>query len=335
MKPSDLLHRYREPAQGISHIEAIPFPVTSRAALALRMKPEDVARLTRPQREERVRRLIGYSDWLVHRAVVKYFVKHRVAGEAILYSGGNDSTTLVHLYKGRATAAIHANTGIGIEKTRQFVRETCASWGLPLIEKSPPPGDTYEDLVLAHGFPGPGQHFKMYQRLKERCLRQARSDLVKNPFKERVLFFGGRRRSESARRSAVPAADRDGSIVFVSPLVLWTKMDLNTYRLMCRDVPVNEVSDLIHMSGECLCGSFAEKGELEMIGYFFPEIPALIMALEAKIADRADIPEIRRKWGWGAYRRDLAALKARGQFRSGPLCASCDGRATGGDVIAA
>jgi 3'-phosphoadenosine 5'-phosphosulfate sulfotransferase (PAPS reductase)/FAD synthetase len=175
----------------------------------------------------------------------------------------------------------------------------------------------------------------MFQRLKERCLEQTRRDLVGNPYRERVLFLAGRRRSESKRRSGITTWDRKGSMVFASPLTLWTKPDLTTYRLMCGDVPRNEVSDLIHMSGECLCGSFAEKNELEMVGEWFPSVREQIEALEAEIANRDDIPEIRRKWGWGAYRNDLAALKERGAFKSGSMCGSCDDRAAGGFIVVA
>lgn len=295
--------------------------------------PEEIARMTKADREARVRELIRLGHAIVDQAQVNHFKGRRLAATCILFSGGNDSTTLAHLFKGRADVAIHANTGIGVEETRQFVRRISAGWGLPLIEKSPPAGDTYRDLVLDRGFPGPGQHFKMYQRLKERALRQARSDLISNPRKERVLFLAGRRRTESARRAAIPASGRDGSTVWVSPLVLWTKMDLNTYRLMQGDVPVNQVSELIHMSGECLCGAFAEKDELEMVGMWYPHAREQIEALEAEIAHRLDIPEIRRKWGWGAYRSDVAALKARA--KSGALCSSCASKASGGEVIAA
>ncbi|MFI6444699.1 phosphoadenosine phosphosulfate reductase family protein [Kitasatospora sp. NPDC050543] len=319
----------------MADVEMISFPRSSAAVRALKLSPDEVARLTRREREIRVRELLGLSHWIVDRALDRYFTKHRLAGMAVMYSGGNDSTTLAHIFRHRADFAVHANTGIGVEQTRIFVRTTCAEWGLPLVEKSPRESDSYRAQVLAHGFPGPGQHFKMFQRLKERCLEQARSDVVHYPYRERILFLGGRRRSESARRVAITTWDRNRSMCYASPLTLWTKPDLNTYRLLAGDVPVNEVSDLIHMSGECLCGSFAEKGELEMVGMFFPEVCEQIEALEAEIVGREDIPEIRRKWGWGAYRRDLEALKRRGAFKSGAMCTSCDARATGGQIVAA
>lgn len=313
----------------------VPFPRTSSAARALKKTPDDVARMTKPEREQRVRELLGLAHWTVDRALEKFFVKHSLAAMAVMYSGGNDSTTLAHIFRHRADMAIHANTGIGIEQTRQFVRETCATWGLPLMEKSPKEKDSYRQQVLDVGFPGPGQHFKMFQRLKERCLEQARSEVVKNPYRERILFLGGRRRSESARRSTITTWDRHRSMCYASPLTMWTKLDLNTYRLMAGDVPANQVSDLIHMSGECLCGAFAEKDELDMIAEWFPEIREQIEELEALIAHREDIPEPRRTWGWGAYRRDLQAMKQQGRFKSGAMCSSCDARATGGEVIAA
>lgn len=241
-----------------------------------------------------------------------------LAAIVILYSGGNDSTTLAHIFKDQADYAAHANTGIGIEATRQFVRDTCAGWGLPLIEKHPPV--SYRDLVLDQGFPGPAHHWKMYQRLKERCLRQVRKDLVKHPRRERVVFLAGRRREESARRAVVPVSEREGSTVWVSPLVNWTKADLNTYRSM-NDVPRNPVADNLHMSGECLCGSFAHRGELDEIGYWYPEVRAEIEALEAEVSATGKFPEQRCMWGWDVRDGEKPAAS-----KSGPLCSSCDSR---------
>lgn len=285
--------------------------------------PIEVAALTRPQREARVEQLVAEARSILAAAIAEHVTSsgHTVAGVVVLFSGGNDSTVLAHLFREQATHAAHANTTIGIEQTRQFVRDTCGRWGLPLIERM---GDSYRALVLDQGFPGPGHHFKMFQRLKERALRQVRRELVTDPRRERVVFLAGRRRSESTRRTNVPASERDGSTVWVSPLVSWTKADLTTYRLMHRDVPVNEVSDLIHMSGECLCGSFASPGEREEVSYWFPAVFAEIAELEQSLADRADVPAYRRTWGWGADPAILAASRAPG--RTGRLCSSCDDR---------
>lgn len=221
-----------------------------------------------------------------------------LVGIVTLYSGGNDSTILAHLMRHRATHHAHANTTIGIEATRQFVRDTSAAWGIPLLEFT---GEhSYRDLVIERGFPGPGMHWKMYQRLKERALRQVRRELVSNGRRQRVIFLAGRRRDESQRRSSVPMSEREGSVVWVSPLVNWTRTDMRAYRAANPDVPLNEVSDLIHMSGECLCGAFATEGEKEQIRMFFPDVAAELDQLEADVR-AAGHSEPKCVWGWGGY----------------------------------
>ena len=48
-------------------------------------------------------------------------------------------------------------------------------------------------------------------------------------------------------------------------------------------VPRNPVVDLIHKSGECLCGAFAKPNELREIEYWYPEVGKRIRDLEAKV----------------------------------------------------
>lgn len=288
----------------------------------LAMPEASVLEMNHEERLERMHLLIAEShqllDWGIESMVTGE--NRRLAGTAILFSGGNDSTCLAHLFRHRADLAIHANTTIGIEETRQFVRDTCRDWGLELREYYPPAGSTYKELVVESGFPGPGFHFKMYQRLKERALHQARREIVQKPRQERVVFLAGRRRTESARRANVPELNRTGSIVWVSPMVNWTKTDLYTYRDWAGDVPRNRVSDLIHMSGECLCGAFAHKDELAEIEMFFPDVADQIRDLENAVR-AAGHPEKKCKWGWGATEKLTPE-----ELKSGPLCSSCEYR---------
>jgi 3'-phosphoadenosine 5'-phosphosulfate sulfotransferase (PAPS reductase)/FAD synthetase len=314
----------------------------------LAMLPEQVALLTRSQREDRVRALIEQSRDILSQAIEEHVWNdgRMVAATVVLFSGGNDSTTLAHLFRQEADYFAHANTTIGIEETRDFVRNVSEEFGVSLIERKPPrESDRYRALVLDQGFPGPAMHFKMFTRLKERALEQIQSELVNNPYKERVVFIAGRRRTESERRKRVPAMQRKGSRVYASPLVNWTKLDLNTYRLMhqpradwndgyigrcdisscrCHGVPRNKASDLIHMSGECLCGAFAAPGERDEIDQWFPLALDEVRELEALIADRDDIPEHRKTWGWGADPAKKALDGA--PSKSGLLCSSCDDR---------
>lgn len=282
---------------------------------------ELVAELTWNQRKQRVRVLIEQAHQILADALEAHTDRHTIVGTCLLWSGGNDSNVLAHLMRPVATHAVHANTGIGIEETRQFVRATAAAWSLPLLERHPPAGSDYRSYVLEHGFPGPAQHFRMYQRLKERALRQVRRELVTRPHRQRVVFLAGRRRAESKRRVRVPLYERDRSVIWVSPLALWTTLDLNTYRHLHPDTPRNQVSDLLHMSGECLCGSFAEVDELEQIRQWFPDTAARIDALAVE-ARANGIPEERCRWGWGAYRPANRPRPDR-RRKAGPLCSSC------------
>jgi 3'-phosphoadenosine 5'-phosphosulfate sulfotransferase (PAPS reductase)/FAD synthetase len=291
----------------------------------LEVPVETVATMTRPERQARVLDLMAESRHIYEAAIDALIVTpgKDYLGTAVLFSGGNDSTTLAHLARPYVDLAVHANTTVGVEQTREFVRKVCADWGWWLEERHAP--TAYRDLVLESGFPGPGQHFRMYQRLKERVILAVRADLVSNPRRERLVYLAGRRRDESTRRDSIPLWEREGSLVWVSPLAYWTKLDLNTYRLMAGDVPRNIVSDQIHMSGECLCGSFAKRDELEQIAQWFPGTAAELRALEAEVHEfctehhGGHIPHERTRWGWGAYRsRRPAPSRA-----TGALCTSC------------
>lgn len=298
---------------------------------ALAMTPEQVMALPRGEREDRIHALMREAFNLVDEGVSRHIVADlkRTAGVVILFSGGNDSTVLAHLFRNRATHAAHANTGVGVEQTREFVRKVCKAWDLPLLErKAPRKEDSYWHMVLERGFPGPGQHFKMFQRLKERALRVVRNEILAGRRDARVVFLAGRRRTESGRRANVPEFERQGSIVWISPLVNWTKPDLSMYRRMMGDVPRNEVSDLIHMSGECLCGAFSHAGERGEVAAFFPLAFDQITELEERLKDRTDLPEHVKTWGWGGDKASLAASRAWAKRpKSGKLCGTCVTRA--------
>jgi 3'-phosphoadenosine 5'-phosphosulfate sulfotransferase (PAPS reductase)/FAD synthetase len=278
--------------------------------------PELIAALTGSQRRARVEYLIEQAH-SIYQDAVNAAGGRTITGSVLCFSGGNDSTVLGHLFKDTVTHAAHVRTGIGIAETTQYVQDVTAAWGVPLIIRDPPPGCTYEELVLEFGFPGPGFHYKMFQRLKERALRQVRKDFVATPRKERVIFIAGRRRAESERRKDIPLLETEGSILWSSPLALWTKLDMTTYRLMQRDVPMNRVSELIGMSGECLCGAFAKPGELDAVGAHFPAMREYIKALEAKVTAAGHTHPL-NVWGHGQRVPSQGESDEVGKF-----CTSC------------
>lgn len=253
----------------------------------------------------------------------------QIVKRLLMFSGGDDSTAVAHHFRRRADALVHINTGIGIPQTRQFVRDTATAWGLPLIEKSPPPGEGYRNLVMGtvrkrsnpaetirySGFPGPTAHGQMYQWLKHHQLDRIRQEIITDPRRQRLLLVTGLRRQESERRRARPPVDLDGSLIWASPMIYWSKMDLNEYRRRNPDCPRNEVAAHLHRSGECLCGAFMNPEDLDEIGFFYPEVAAEIRALEAEAA-AAGIA--RCVWAEGSKRRDRPAAPG------GPLCTSCN-----------
>lgn len=291
----------------------------------------------------RLSRLMAASYALLDEAIETEITSQgkELAGIAILFSGGNDSSVMADMFRTRASHIVHCNTGIGIEQTRQYVRDTARMWQVPLLEPRARDIDSYETMITGEcraqsgprkgrliwsgGFPGPGAHARMFQRLKERGLERARNEIVQDPRRQRVVFLAGRRRHESARRNArfaigeLKQVERKGSVVYVSPMLDWSKLDLNTYRMATPAAPHNPITDLIHMSGECLCGAFAHENELEELEGWRETRPVAvyIRGWEKKLAASGRFSPRVCKWGWG-WSEERPPMKSL-------LCASCDG----------
>lgn len=231
-----------------------------------------------------------------------------------MFSGGNDSICSTHLSMGIAEEVLHINTGIGIKKTREHVRTVCAQYGWPLREEYPPQM-TYRQLVLKYGFPGPGMHYLSYRILKERAIRKVIRE-SKTKRSDKVMLITGVRSSESARRMGyVEPVRMIGSQIWVAPIWEWSKRDCNEYRA-ANNLPESEVASLLHMSGECLCGSFAKPDELKEIAYWFPQDAEEIYTLQRE-AKEAGVHCI---WGTRPKKQRSEELPFM------PLCAGCEGR---------
>lgn len=204
-----------------------------------------------------------------------------------LFSGGDDSltSTAIAARHPSFTAAVHVNTGIGIEATHEFVRETCKREGWPLLEYEPP--TSYREIVMEHGFPGPGAHPITYVRLKERCFDTLVRD-HKTGRRTKVVLVTGARSQESRRRMGhvEPIQPEPESVkVWVAPIHNWTKRDCLAF-LADAGLPRNPVVELLHMSGECLCGSYANAvAERPLIAALCPEIEETISALERDVRE--------------------------------------------------
>lgn len=239
-------------------------------------------------------------------AVVKLYNPVEVFG---LYSGGHDSFSacVIASLHPKFSGAIHINTGIGIEFTREHVRKTSLERGWKLREYHamdnmnkhglPDPMD-YDKLVIGFGFPGPSGHGVMYTRLKERQLRRLERDCGCCGRKRiRVLYVSGQRSQESTRRmghmSDNPNFSTEPRRVWCSPIHDWSKQDTSDLIAHVK-AERNLVVDLIHKSGECLCGAFAKKGELAELALWPQTRPAYerIVTLQKKVRANG-FP-----WGW-------------------------------------
>ncbi|MEE4419605.1 hypothetical protein [Streptomyces bugieae] len=229
-----------------------------------------------------------------------------------------DRALFRHFFRG----IIHVNTGTAIAETTQHVREAVPAWGMQLTELTP--RVNYLDLVLGNvrattgpnigrsvwlGFPGPGTlpHSVMYTRLKDQPLQAFRRQMVGSEgTRRKVMYVGGMRWDESDKRFRnAEEVDVDGGIVWVSPVVHWTNAHMREYRAryrcekthkhqphrMCGDeaLPVNPVTENLHMSGDCACGVYAKAEEKDERRFFYPEHGAEIDRWEKTVRD-AEIP---------------------------------------------
>lgn len=316
-------HREPEPTLDFGFDDDVPIDVDPLEPHPEHPTPIDlVLRLTQSERVSRVERLVEMA-WNRYDQAIGMAAGRNIAGVCALVSGGNDSYTVGHLFRSVSTHWVHANTGTGIEATRQHVRNTAAAWSIPLIEVHPEPGAGYWDLVRGTvmarsretgemvqtwpgGFPGHAAHFRiMYERLKGRGLAQVPHIFgISGSREDQVVFIAGRRRAESKRRATVPHYERKHTTLWSSPMAIWHKADLRVYRLMHHasdcPVPLNPVAQRLDQSGECGCLSNATGDEAARWRAAYPDEPFVqrVNATEEELRPRTDIPEHRKKWGW-------------------------------------
>lgn len=234
------------------------------------------------------------------------------------FSGGDDSLCTAHWMMNNVPQCqvFHANTGIGVEKTREFVRATCKKHGWPLHELRAKEdcGQDYDQLVIERGFPGPAMHRKMYSRLKERCVEKLVRESKKN-WKDKILIATGLRHDESARRAGYAGREINfkGAQMWVNPMY-WVSKSLMMNYIKFHGLQRNPVSELLGMSGECLCGAYAHAGEKALVRIVDPATADRIEALEVKVRAAG------YSWGWEEKPPSRRAPKA----FFGPFCVGCE-----------
>tara|TARA_R100000773_G_C4188811_1_gene95490 strand:- start:45 stop:863 length:819 start_codon:yes stop_codon:yes gene_type:complete len=221
----------------------------------------------------------------------------------LLFSGGHDSMVNSHVCASILNklnidfAVYHGDTSIGIPETQEYVKEVCKLFGWKLFIRKPPKID-YEELVKRYGFPGPTSrsHQICYRFLKERALRSFVTHECKSaPHKrENVLLLTGIRKQESRiRMGYIDQSQKEGSRVWSNPIFWWSTEKCENYMLK-HNLPRNPVKDKICISGECLCGAFADRGEYLEIKESYPHVAERIDELH-EIAKQNGHP-----WPWSS-----------------------------------
>lgn len=243
-----------------------------------------------------------------------------------LFSSGDDSQVACHVasqHPAFTDTVYHINTGIGANAAREHAKAVCREHGWNLrVYESPA---TYEQFVRDRGFPGPGRHQWVYNRIKERCVRQ----MMREHPRKKVALITGCREQESVRRmghveaikigetSKTTGKVREKRRVWTAPCFDWSSEEQADYMDEYGLTP-NPVKPVLGMSGECFCGAFAAPGERERIDRYCPDVGREI--------DRLTV--IARECGkhdkWGTRPPDEKGLIL---ARSGPLCSSCEHRA--------
>ena len=218
--------------------------------------------------------------------------------------------------------ALHINIGIGIEASRQYVRDTCKAQGWPLTEirAKEDCGEDYDANVLRHGFPGPDGHQFMYRQLKERAVYAlVKRAKVGHPRSAKVMIATGVRHDESVRRMGYAGREinKTRAQIWTNPIYWWSKSERDAYN-DASGLPENLVAKQLGMSGECGCGAFAHPGELAKWRAIDPSFGARIDRLQSECLARGFT------WGWegrppkGGFNRDQIGL-----FEH-PLCVGCE-----------
>ena len=203
-----------------------------------------------------------------------------------LFSGGKDSLVTCHkAWKdGIMNEVIYCRTGVGLNE--DYVKETCKKYGWELTIVEPAKHETFEIFVERFSFPHQGMHGAIMGFLKGHPLRKWNREQKK--LGRKIIYLSGRRLSESARRKRMKSntekANFDGmdmwSYIFkMSTIEVWKYIGEH-------DLKRSPTYETMHLSGDCLCGSFSTKGESAFLKMFHPEMAKRFLELEKKFGGK-------------------------------------------------
>ena len=195
-----------------------------------------------------------------------------------LFSGGKDS--MVACLEAGVKEVVYCRTGVGLNE--EYVVKTCKRFGWKLHIVEPKEGETYEDFVRRFGFPHQGIHNTIMGMLKWHPMRKWYSTQKK--LGRDIIYISGRRKKESARRKRMKSnkeyLEMDG-IKFYSPIFDWSTGEVWVY-LEEHNIDRSPIYETMHLSGDCMCGAFSQKGESGILSIFHPEMAKRFRRMEAE-----------------------------------------------------
>lgn len=237
---------------------------------------------------------------------------HKVEKVYVLYSGGKDSNCVDHyvaenypeIYGGR----LFTNTSIAMPGVRRFVIENSRKMGRPLYMTWP--RRTYHSIVMKYGFPGVSVHGYIMHQLKFESWRYFAKWRSAH---ERMALISGVRKKESWARNKKRLYTRkpvyeDSQVTLCTPFLYKNGEQLLRYFIE-HGLEKSPAYDFMDISGECLCGCFAQPWELTGLKKGAPFIFETIQWMERQVQERIAGLESRRASLTDDEKENLKQLK--------------------------
>ena len=241
-----------------------------------------------------------------------------------LFSGGNDSVCSAHIASQakQFDGVVFIDTGIKVQQTLDHACSVADKFGWKFQVVQTP--ESYDQIVLKHGFPGASAHKFMYIMLKERAIDKLLRE-TKTHRNQIIMLVTGVRRHESQRRmvSVTSPVVKVKAKVWVAPMWDWTA-EIKVEYMKCHQLPENPVKPIMHISGDCLCGAYNDKGDLAILKAFYPAEAERIEKLQSEVMKSHPWTwdEMPPSW-WKAYQQGQRFLGD--EFM--PLCWQCENMA--------
>lgn len=189
------------------------------------------------------------------------------------YSGGKDSGKVLDklIKMNKCFGVLHLKTNTGVKITEDFVIKQCEKLGVKLYIREPTPlSFAYVAYCLQFGFPGPSMHSAIMKILKYNTMKK----FIQEPeFKgKNPAIISGVRKFESVRRMGnydTPITEESG-LWFVNPIFYETDQEVYKYFIE-NGLKRSPSYETLGFSGECMCGSFATRGEAQLLKQVDPE----------------------------------------------------------------